>query len=724
MFTGLIEHMGTVSSVHLDDAGCTLTISDAAPILGDCHIGDSIAVNGACLTVTEFHASTDGGWFKVWLANETLQRTDLGERKVGDQVNLERAMGAHPDGDSLRLTFELSAEGRGLLAYIIPKGYVTIDGASLTLTNVDDAQRRFSVMLIQHTQEKITLARKPIGGKVNIEVDMIAKYIEKSVINAVNGGGESGFVLACNNHLGRHTTLLAPGVEAYNVQVTVRVVEPRYLSRSPSPLKSASTSEQPVFRPKAKINSSATVTRKAPSSVVSSSSVRTAPAPRTQTPVRNGVVSPTSASSGSRSAPPPPRPRAAVTRGVAGSGARTPQSAKFDASRASAEIVDLSGTDEPDAPSPRIKAKLSNLAKHVTQPSDESPSPRLGIPLQAQHRPRVASVSSTASSSVVSSGISRVNNNNNHYQSFYSNNNNVRAHHPDPTTIPLPTHSPPMSAVSFSSRSSHSAAESSGISSQLSSAADRNVVIRGGLENLLGFSAMLAAENEETETDDDDEDLESEAEERIEDTEQRRVNAIEREVRAEAKSVRKIADLEITNKSLLTINATLEQTKHRQAKEIRDLRRKLRESRLVLPPREYRAMDHAPEEDDEQTDEDEDEEAAEAAERALSQHDKTYRRIKVILEGLIDSGKRALETTPKDFPEPVKVTKVLSAYEMNGDDEYEDGEGDRSVDPSRVAVPDSDSEDGGGTKSEDEVEAMTKVRASMSPSPAPSPRPK
>ncbi len=109
--------MGTVAAIGLDSAGCTLTISDAGPILGDCHIGDSIAVNGACLTVTRFDAQQNGGWFEVWLANETLERTDLGthriisnrdtqsltgyctwrsgERKVGDQLNLERAMGPH-----------------------------------------------------------------------------------------------------------------------------------------------------------------------------------------------------------------------------------------------------------------------------------------------------------------------------------------------------------------------------------------------------------------------------------------------------------------------------------------------------------------------------------------------------------------------------------------------------------------------------------------------------
>ncbi|KAI5836063.1 Lumazine-binding protein [Schizophyllum commune Tattone D] len=218
MFTGLIEHLGTVSSIDQDDTGCTLVISDSAPILGDCHVGDSIAVNGACLTVTEFDAEKVGGWFKVWLANETLQRTDLGERVVGDQVNLERAMGAHvrfgghfvqahvdttamlvertSDGDSQRLTFELpepTATRPSLLPYLIPKGYVTIDGASLTITGVDDAKRRFSIMLIQHTQEKITLSKKPIGAKVNIEVDMVGKYVEKSVVAALGGGGTEGF---------------------------------------------------------------------------------------------------------------------------------------------------------------------------------------------------------------------------------------------------------------------------------------------------------------------------------------------------------------------------------------------------------------------------------------------------------------------------------------------------------------------------------------------------
>lgn len=77
-----IEHLGKVSAIERDAGGCTLTIADSAAILDDCHIGDSIAVNGACLTATEFDKVQHGGWFKVWLANETLDRTDLGDYSV------------------------------------------------------------------------------------------------------------------------------------------------------------------------------------------------------------------------------------------------------------------------------------------------------------------------------------------------------------------------------------------------------------------------------------------------------------------------------------------------------------------------------------------------------------------------------------------------------------------------------------------------------------------
>ncbi|KAJ8472317.1 hypothetical protein ONZ45_g16691 [Pleurotus djamor] len=177
MFTGLIEHLGTVLDIQKDNNGCTLTISDSAPILDDCHIGDSIAVNGACLTVTEFDPKAQGGWFKAHV-DTTATITDR-----------------FADGDSLRLTFKLpppTAARPSLLPYIIPKGYVTIDGASLTITGVDDAEGKFSIMLIQHTQEKISLSKKPIGATVNIEVDMVGKYVHKSVVAALGGGGDEG----------------------------------------------------------------------------------------------------------------------------------------------------------------------------------------------------------------------------------------------------------------------------------------------------------------------------------------------------------------------------------------------------------------------------------------------------------------------------------------------------------------------------------------------------
>ena len=97
-----------------------------------------------------------------------------------------------PDGDSLRLLFRLNdakIARESLLPYLIPKGYITIDGTSLTLTEVDDDKRTFGVMLIQHTQQKITLSRKSIGSKVNIEVDMVGKYVEKSVRATLSGRG-------------------------------------------------------------------------------------------------------------------------------------------------------------------------------------------------------------------------------------------------------------------------------------------------------------------------------------------------------------------------------------------------------------------------------------------------------------------------------------------------------------------------------------------------------
>lgn len=212
--------MGTVSVIDQLDAsesgggGWSMTIADSASILGDCHIGDSICVNGCCLTVTEF----DQDSFKVGLAPETLSRTNLGHLKVGSKVNLERAVAGHirfgghfvqghiddvvtvcsreEDGNSLRLLFKVpkgTEERPSLLPYIIPKGFIALDGASLTVTTVSDSEQTFGVMLIAHTQSKIDLANKPVGATVNVEVDMVGKYVEKSIAAAMGDleGGDS-----------------------------------------------------------------------------------------------------------------------------------------------------------------------------------------------------------------------------------------------------------------------------------------------------------------------------------------------------------------------------------------------------------------------------------------------------------------------------------------------------------------------------------------------------
>ncbi|PSK55718.1 lumazine binding domain-containing protein [Elsinoe australis] len=204
MFTGIVETIGTVSALTPQDqtssggGGTSLTISDCADILVDAHLGDSISVNGTCLTVTEFNKNE----FKVGVAPETLNRTNLGALQRLGRVNLERAvsaetrMGGHfvqghvdtvasivsinEDGNSLRIRFR--PREKNVLRYIIEKGYVTLDGASLTITAVEDGEDGwFEVMLVAYTQSKIVLSTKKEGELVNVEVDMVGKYVEKAV---------------------------------------------------------------------------------------------------------------------------------------------------------------------------------------------------------------------------------------------------------------------------------------------------------------------------------------------------------------------------------------------------------------------------------------------------------------------------------------------------------------------------------------------------------------
>ncbi|KAI9789793.1 MAG: Riboflavin synthase alpha chain [Piccolia ochrophora] len=188
--------MGFDSLEQQDDSaggggGTSLTIS-ASEILKDAHLGDR-----TCLTITSF-TTTD---FKVGVSPETLRRTNLGSLTTSSPVNLERAvsastrMGGHfvqghvdtvatilsvtPDGNAL--TFRLQPRDTSVLRYVVEKGYVTLDGASLTITKVDDQEGWFEVMLIAYTQERVVMAAKNKGDEVNVEVDTVGKYVEKSV---------------------------------------------------------------------------------------------------------------------------------------------------------------------------------------------------------------------------------------------------------------------------------------------------------------------------------------------------------------------------------------------------------------------------------------------------------------------------------------------------------------------------------------------------------------
>ncbi|KAF9870037.1 riboflavin synthase [Colletotrichum karsti] len=213
MFTGIVEEIGVVSELNPNDetGGTSLTISLPAvsTLLSDCHLGDSIAINGVCLTVTQFETGDPAPRFKVGVAPETLRITNLGSLEKDSRVNLERAvradtrMGGHfvqghvdttaailavtPDGNAL--TFRFAPRDVAVLRYIVYKGYVALDGTSLTVTKVNDEEGWWEVMLISYTQEKVVVAGKKPGETVNVEVDMMAKYAEKSLAGYLSGSG-------------------------------------------------------------------------------------------------------------------------------------------------------------------------------------------------------------------------------------------------------------------------------------------------------------------------------------------------------------------------------------------------------------------------------------------------------------------------------------------------------------------------------------------------------
>lgn len=191
MFTGIVEELGTIRSIQRGAHSAVLSIG-AGVVLSDLKIGDSVAVNGVCLTAT----SVDSGGFTADVMHETLDRSSLGALTVGGRVNLERAMAAdgrfgghivsgHIDGtgaiaairpDDNAVWYTVQAPP-ALLRYIVEKGSITIDGVSLTVASVETD--RFSVSLIPHTAAVTTLGRKRVGDVVNLETDIIGKYVEK-----------------------------------------------------------------------------------------------------------------------------------------------------------------------------------------------------------------------------------------------------------------------------------------------------------------------------------------------------------------------------------------------------------------------------------------------------------------------------------------------------------------------------------------------------------------
>lgn len=205
MFTGIIEEVGAVRQVTGGAAG-QMVIS-AQTVLEGTRVGDSIAVNGVCLTVT----ALERGAFAVDVMPQTLRQSNLGRLNVGGRVNLERAVQpagrlgghlvqGHADGigqvvrtvreeNALWVTIAAPPE---VMRYIVLRGFVAVDGVSLTVAQVE--ADRFAVSLIPHTQAHITLPQQPIGYAVNLEVDIVAKYVERLLKGGAAGQGSTGAV--------------------------------------------------------------------------------------------------------------------------------------------------------------------------------------------------------------------------------------------------------------------------------------------------------------------------------------------------------------------------------------------------------------------------------------------------------------------------------------------------------------------------------------------------
>lgn len=194
MFTGIIQAVGTLAAVEAQGTDRRMRIASGALDLGDVRIGDSISVSGVCLTATQ----VEQGGFWCDVSGETLARTTLGEKSPGSAVNLEKAMlpttrlgghlvSGHVDGvgavvehraagQSQRVTVSVPRE---LAKYIAVKGSICVNGVSLTVNEWDDTRLTFTVNLVPHTLQQTTLGQDAVSARVNLEVDLIARYLEK-----------------------------------------------------------------------------------------------------------------------------------------------------------------------------------------------------------------------------------------------------------------------------------------------------------------------------------------------------------------------------------------------------------------------------------------------------------------------------------------------------------------------------------------------------------------
>lgn len=207
MFTGIVEEIGKIQNVKRNTKSSVLAIK-CKKIFEDIHIGDSVSVNGVCLTVTTFNNEI----FTADVMNETLSRSSLGNLKKGSYVNLERAMSAngrfgghivsgHIDGtgkiikiekDDNAIWYTMTVE-ENLIKYIVEKGSIAIDGISLTVAKVNE--KNFSVSIIPHTAQETILSHRLVGDIVNIENDVIGKYVEKLITFGKNKKYESNITM-------------------------------------------------------------------------------------------------------------------------------------------------------------------------------------------------------------------------------------------------------------------------------------------------------------------------------------------------------------------------------------------------------------------------------------------------------------------------------------------------------------------------------------------------